>query len=134
VSHSLALALLFGLSVFFFTPRRQKDIALRAGVLAGAAYASHVLLDFVNVNEGTRGVPILWPLSDREFGINLHLMGYFHYSNRGLWSVMRWDNVSAVSRELLVVSSLVLLLLWRGRRSAYRLAAHTQEVPHKKVR
>jgi inner membrane protein len=117
VSHSLAFAVLFGLLVFFFTPRREKDIALRAGILAAAAYASHVILDLVSVNEGTRGVPMLWPLSDQQFGLKLHLLGYFHYSDRSIWSVIRWDNVSALSRELVVIGSLVLLLLWGERRS-----------------
>lgn len=132
-SHSLALAALFGLSVFFFTPRRQRDIALRAGLLAASAYASHVLLDMVSVNPGTRGVPILWPLSDHQFGLELYLLGYFRYSDRSIWSVIRWDNISALSRELVVIGSLVLLLLWRERRSTQRLAEYLPEVPHKKV-
>jgi membrane-bound metal-dependent hydrolase YbcI (DUF457 family) len=133
VSHSLALAVLFGLLVFFFTPRRQKDIALRAGIVAASAYASHIILDLVNVNPGTRGMPVLWPLSDQQFGINLHLMGYFYYSDRSIWSVIRWDNVPALSRELVVIGSLVLLLLWRERRSTQRLVARMPEVPHTKV-
>jgi membrane-bound metal-dependent hydrolase YbcI (DUF457 family) len=134
VSHSLALAVLFGLVVFFLTPWRQKAIARRAGILAASAYASHVVLDLVSVNPGTRGVPILWPLSDQQFGLELYLLGYFHYSDRGIWSVIRWDNVSAFSRELVVIGSLVLLLLWRERRSTQRLGAHVPEVPHTKVR
>jgi hypothetical protein len=79
-------------------------------------------------------VPILWPLSDQQFGLELHLLGYFHYSDHGIWSVIRWDNVSALSRELVVIGSLVLFLLWRERRSTQRFAAHVPEVPHKKVR
>jgi membrane-bound metal-dependent hydrolase YbcI (DUF457 family) len=134
VSHSLAPAALFGLLVFFFTPRRQKDIALRAGLLAASAYASHVILDLMSVNPGTRGVPILWPLSDHQFGLELYLLGYFRYSDRSIWSVFRWDNVSALSRELMVIGSLVLLLLWRERRSPQRLAKNLPEVPHKMVR
>jgi inner membrane protein len=122
ISHSLTSAVLFGALVFFFAERLQRDIAARAGMLAGLSYASHVILDFLSVNEGTRGVPILWPLSDQKFGLNLHLLGYFHYSNRGIWSVIRWDNAPALLRELLVIGSPVLLLLWRERRSAQRQA------------
>jgi len=127
MSHSLALALLFGLAVFFFTPRREKNLAAHAGILAAAAYASHVILDLVNVYEGTRGVPILWPLSDRKFGVNLHLLGYLHYSDSGIRDVIRWGNVSALARELVVLGSLVLLLLWRERRSSQRLANTCQK-------
>ena len=134
VSHSLALAVLFGLLIFFFSPRQKRDIALRAGILAASAYASHVILDLVSVNPGTRRVPMLWPLSAQQFGLELYLLGYFHYSDRGIWSVIRWDNISALSRELVVLGSLVLLLLWRERRSTLRLTAHIREVPHKKVR
>jgi membrane-bound metal-dependent hydrolase YbcI (DUF457 family) len=119
VSHSLALAVLFGLVVFFFIRGRHTEVAVRAGLLAAAAYASHVLLDLVGVNDGTRGVPIIWPLSDHQFGLNLQLLGYFHYGtlHPGIWSVIRWENVSALSRELLVIGSLPLLLFWRERRS-----------------
>jgi membrane-bound metal-dependent hydrolase YbcI (DUF457 family) len=134
ISHSLALAALFGLSVFFLIPRREKDIALRVGVLAALSYASHVILDLVSVNEGTRGVPILWPLSDQQFGLELHLLGYFRYSDRSIWSVIRWDNISALSRELIVTGGLVLFILWRERRSTQRLGKYLPEVPHKKVR
>ena len=109
-------------------------MALRAGILAASAYASHVVLDLVSVNQGTRGVPILWPLSAQKFGLNLYLLGYFHYSDLSIWGVIRWDNVSAFSRELVVMGSLVLLLRWRERRSTQDLAAHMREVPHKKVR
>jgi inner membrane protein len=116
ISHSLTFAVLFGALVFFLAERVQKDIAAQAAILAGLSYALHVILDFVAVNEGTRGVPILWPLSDQKFGISLHLLGYFHYSDRGIWSVIRWDNAPALLRELLVIGSPVLLLLWRERR------------------
>jgi inner membrane protein len=123
VSHSLAFAVLFGALAFFFVRRRQKDIALCVGILAASAYASHVLLDLVSVNEGARGVPILWPLSDQQFGFNLHLLGHFHYwsTYRGIWTVMRWDNLSTLSLELVVIGTPALFLLWRERRSTHRL-------------
>jgi membrane-bound metal-dependent hydrolase YbcI (DUF457 family) len=128
-SHSLAFAVLFGVIVFLFIRRRHKDIAVRIGLLAVAAYASHVLLDLVSVNEGARGVPILWPLSDHQFGFNLHLLGHFRYSDtyRGIWTVVRWDNVSALSRELVVIGSLVLLLFWLERRSTQQRAKRRSE-------
>jgi membrane-bound metal-dependent hydrolase YbcI (DUF457 family) len=128
-SHSLAFAVLFGVIVFLFIRRRHKDIAVRIGLLAAAAYASHVLLDLVSVNEGARGVPILWPLSDHQFGFNLHLLGHFRYSDtyRGIWTVIRWDNLSALSRELVVIGSLPLLLFWRARRSTQQRAKRMSE-------
>jgi inner membrane protein len=129
VSHSLAFAVLFGVLTFFLVPPRQKDIALRIAILAASAYASHVLLDLVSVSEGARGVPILWPLSDHRFGIDLRLLGHFHYSTtyRGIWTVIRWDNLPALSLELVATGTPALFLLWRERRLAQRLAKRTPE-------
>jgi membrane-bound metal-dependent hydrolase YbcI (DUF457 family) len=134
-SHSLAFAVLFGVIVFLFIRRRHKDIAVRIGLLAAAAYASHVLLDLVSVNEGARGVPILWPLSDHQFGFNLHLLGHFRYSDtyRGIWTVIRWDNLSALSRELVVIGSLPLLLFWRERRSTQPRAKRMSEASRERT-
>jgi membrane-bound metal-dependent hydrolase YbcI (DUF457 family) len=126
-SHSLAFAVLFGLLTFFFVRPRYKDLALRIGILAASAYASHVLLDLVSVSEGARGVPILWPLSDQQFGLDLQLLGHFHYSTtyRGIWTVIRWDNLPALSLELVMIGIPALFLLWRERRSTLRLVKPT---------
>jgi membrane-bound metal-dependent hydrolase YbcI (DUF457 family) len=120
VSHSLALAVAFGVLAFFFSWKHQKDLALRIGMLAALAYASHIFLDLISVNEGARGVPILWPASSHQFGFNLDLLGFFHYGpiSHGIWSVIRWDNVSAFSRELIVLGCVVMICLWRERRSS----------------
>jgi membrane-bound metal-dependent hydrolase YbcI (DUF457 family) len=117
VSHSPAFAVLFGVLTVLFVRRQQKDVAWHVGILAALAYASHVLLDLVSVSEGARGVPILWPLSGERFGINLHLLGHFQYwpSYRGIWTVLRWDNVSVLCRELAVIGGLTMFLLWRER-------------------
>ena len=119
ISHSLAFAVLFGVVVFFCLQSRRSDIAKRAAVLGGLSYASHITLDFLGTNEGTRGVPIFWPFSGELFGLNLGLFGYFYYADSGIWSVVRWDNVAALLRELLVIGSPVLLLLWWKRSSTH---------------
>gem|GEM_PF-798970 len=116
ISHSLTFAAFFGALVFILARRVHKDVAMQAAILAGLSYALHVILDFVGVNEGTRGVPILWPLSDQKFGLNLQLFGYFYYSDAGIWSVIRWDNISALLRESFLIGTPVLLLLWREHR------------------
>jgi inner membrane protein len=120
ISHSLTFAVIFGALVFLFAMRKSKAVAVRASVLATLSYASHIGLDFVGVNEGTRGVPVLWPLSDEKFGFGLNLFGYFRWGDirDGLGSIIRWDNVMPVVREFLLVGSLVLFLVWRERRSS----------------
>ena len=117
ISHSLTSAVMFGFFVFLMSRRRHGELAVLTGILAGSAYASHVILDLVSVNEGARGVPILWPLSDRYFGFNLGLLGFFRYGaiSEGIWSIVRWDNLSPLFRELIFVGSLVMVFLWKGR-------------------
>jgi inner membrane protein len=116
ISHSLIFAVLFAVLIFFFAKHAQKNNPARAAIIAGLCYASHVILDFVGTNEGTRGVPMLWPLSNEKFGLELGLLGHFLYSDSGIWSVIRWHNIWSVSREAVFIGSLALFFLWRDRR------------------
>jgi hypothetical protein len=120
ISHSLGYAVLFGTVVFLVLRYFQYgDIATRAALMGAFAYGFHAVLDAVSVNEGAKSVPLLWPLSSREFGINLHFFGHFHHDGLadGIWSVVRRENLPALARELSVMGApLLLLLLWRGRR------------------
>jgi membrane-bound metal-dependent hydrolase YbcI (DUF457 family) len=114
ISHSLGFALLFGILMLLAARRWVSGDAARVSLLAVFAYSSHVLLDLVNVNEGTRGVPLFWPLSTEQLGFSLHLFGRFRYRDLsdGTWSVARWDNLWPVACELAVLGTLV-LIVWR---------------------
>jgi inner membrane protein len=122
ISHSLTLAILFGVLVFLFVRPVDKAIAVRTSMLAAVAYASHVGLDFIGVNEGTRGVPIFWPLTDEKFGLSLNLFGHFRWGDirEGLGTIIRWENVVPILREIMICGTAVLLLLWRDRRSSWK--------------
>jgi hypothetical protein len=122
ISHSLAFAILFGVLVFLFVRRVDKAVAVRTSMLAAVAYASHVGLDFIGVNEGTRGVPIFWPLTDEKFGLSLNLFGHFRWGDirEGLGTIIRWENVVPILREIMICGTAVLLLLWRDRRSSWK--------------
>jgi hypothetical protein len=117
VSHSLAFAVLFGVLLFVLLRCcRQKTIATRAALLGTLAYGFHVALDALSADQA---VPIIWPLSNVKFGIDLNVFGVFHHDRlkQGIRSVVRWDNLPAVTRELAVLGIPVLLLfLWRERR------------------
>ena len=117
ISHSLGFALLFGTAVFLLLRYFQRsDIRTRAAVMAAFAYGFHAVLDVVSVGEGAKAVPLLWPLSAREFGINLDLFGHFHHDGLadGIWSVVRRENLPALAREITVMGIPVLLLqVWR---------------------
>jgi len=119
MSHSLTFAVFFAAAVFVLAEGPQKKIAVRAAILGGLGYTSHVILDFLGAKEGTRGVPIFWPLSDKPFGLDLGLLGSFYFRDSGIWSIIHWNNANAVLRELLVIGSPVLFLLWKEQRSKY---------------
>jgi inner membrane protein len=112
ISHSVVFALLFGGLVLVVARFLTSENAPHVSLLATLAYTSHVLLDLVSVNEGTRGVPLLWPLSDEELGFPLQVFGHFRYGDitEGIWSVVRWVNVGPLLRELAVLGALVIVL------------------------
>jgi inner membrane protein len=122
ISHSLTFAILFGVLVFLIVRGVDKAMALRTSMLAAFAYASHVGLDLIGVNEGTRGVPIFWPLTDEKFGLSLNLFGHFRWGDirEGLTTIIRWDNVVPVLREMVICGTVVLLLLWQDRRLSWK--------------
>jgi hypothetical protein len=128
ITHSIPFAAACGALVFAIASRMDRAVAVRASLLATLACISHVLLDFVSVSEGTRGVPVLWPLSDELFGISLHLFGHFRYGDitDGIWSVVRWVNVSPLLRELLILGGVLVALLWKRRQSGPLLGNHSQ--------
>jgi hypothetical protein len=116
VSHSLAFAVLFGSLAFAFLYRNwPKKIAWRAVLLGTVAYAFHIALDAVSTYDA---VPIMWPLSNVKTGTDLNLFGHFHHGGleQGIWSVVRWDNLPTVTRELATLGIPVLMLfLWKKR-------------------
>ena len=116
VSHSLAFAVVYGALVFLFLyGYGQKKVAARIALLGTFAYAVHVILDAVSA---FAAVPLMWPLWTVKIGIDLNFFGRFHHGGleRGIWSVLRWDNLPAVTRELTLLGVPVLLLFfWRER-------------------
>jgi membrane-bound metal-dependent hydrolase YbcI (DUF457 family) len=116
ISHSLAFAVIFGVLILVFAWRAGYAGPWQLAALATSTYALHVTLDFVSVTAG-RGVPLLWPVVDRELGINLALFGYFRYTDirDGIWSVVRPENVIPLVREFSILGGLVTALLWRER-------------------
>jgi hypothetical protein len=119
ISHSSGFAVLFGTAVFLMLRcSNHRDVAIRATLMASFAYGFHAVLDAVSVGEGAKAVPLLWPFSWQEFGINIGLFGHFHHDGLadGIWSVVVWGNLPALARELTVMGApLLLLLLWRAR-------------------
>jgi hypothetical protein len=113
MSHSVGAALLFGSAVFFSLRYFQRgDIAAHAAIMAALAYGFHVVLDGVSANDGAKAVPLLWPLAQQDFGINLGLLGHFHHDEfaDGIWSIACRQNLPALARELAVMGIPPLLI------------------------
>jgi membrane-bound metal-dependent hydrolase YbcI (DUF457 family) len=120
ISHSIGFAVIFGGLVFFLLRYfKRSEVASEAGLMAVMAYALHTALDAVSVNEGATPVPLLWPISRYEFGINLGLLGHFRHDEfiNGVWSIVRRDNLSALTREAIFLGIPLLVVYLRAAHS-----------------
>jgi membrane-bound metal-dependent hydrolase YbcI (DUF457 family) len=83
---------------------------LRAAILAGIAYASHLLLDWLGAdNAPPRGIQLLWPFSDRWLISDWDI---FRQTARQhfLTAPIIWQNVTAIAQELAILAPIVVLL------------------------
>jgi membrane-bound metal-dependent hydrolase YbcI (DUF457 family) len=114
VSHSLTAAVIVGSIAAAFTRHG------RFGLAAGAAYATHVLLDWLGTDTSPPvGIMALWPFSRAYYESRVHM---FHavsrrFPTRGFWV----QNTRALLRELLVLGPPAVLAGWRRLGQAARL-------------
>jgi membrane-bound metal-dependent hydrolase YbcI (DUF457 family) len=108
-SHSFAMAALVGLACALC---RRFDLGLPSGPAAAAAWATHVVLDYLGRdNSPPIGLMALWPLSADFFASPVPL---FYDIPRNWSAAAIRDNTIAVLFELAVLAPLA-LLCWRGR-------------------
>src|SRR5262245_38049701 len=107
-SHSLGAAVLVGVVAWLVTRGTGRRDPRTAFAIA-AAYASHVLLDWLGSD--TRppiGIPALWPISQAYYESSLHL---FAAVSRRYWLAEFWTyNLYALGRELLILGPIVIAL------------------------
>lgn len=107
--HSLGAAVIAGVVVWIVTRR------IRWGAAAAAAWASHVLLDWLGTD--TRppiGIMALWPISRAYFEAPLHL---FPAISRRYWLSEFWYyNAKAVLVEVAVLLPIASMIVWSVRR------------------
>jgi inner membrane protein len=101
-THSLLAALVFTLlaarlaSPFLGPPGRRTAIL-------GAAYLSHLALDWVTVDRTVpRGIPLLWPASGAAFLAPVQLFTDIHHGV-GWHAFVNWHNAGAVLSEAVLV-------------------------------
>ncbi len=108
-SHSVAAAAVFTLLAVPLTGRALGSPGRRAAILA-AAYASHLVLDWLTVDRTVpRGIPLLWPLSDAVFLAPVLVFTDIHHG--ASWQAfVNWHNVRAMATEAVGVGVPVALL------------------------
>jgi inner membrane protein len=110
-THSLAFALVVGLTLLFALGRRRA----RRAAAYGLAYATHALLDFVTTKE-SRGLELLWPFSDDRLG--LRWFGLSEIPSR----LPPAEVLKSLCIEFVLFAPLLLLVLWLRSRAATRSA------------
>jgi membrane-bound metal-dependent hydrolase YbcI (DUF457 family) len=108
-SHSIPFAIVFTLFCWLFLKSIRFKNAGRATAVLGAAYSSHLLLDYF-ADDGSRpyGIPLLWPFSNRHFIAPFDIFLSIH---RGEFSdLFSLHNVMAILIEVGVLAPIVLLL------------------------
>jgi hypothetical protein len=112
-THSLGAAVLAGLVVLAWTRGR----GVRLAVLVAAAWASHVLFDWLGSDTTPPiGVMALWPLSGDYYFAYVY---WFEAISRRTHLPNFWShNLYAVARELVMLAPLAALAAWwrRARR------------------
>ena len=117
-THSVGAAAIVGLTAFTIARQLGARHAGRLALACVAAYASHVLLDWLGSDSSPPiGVMALWPFSRAYYESDLHV---FMAISRRYYQGWRFvtQNVVAVSLELVIlVPSLALVWRFRGRRA-----------------
>ena len=112
-THSVGATVLVGALACLMSRRWRFSIAV------SAAYASHILLDWLGSDAAPPvGIMALWPLTREYYESSLHV---FYAISRRYWQPGFWTlNAKAVTRELLVLIPLTLTIGFvRSRRSQY---------------
>ncbi len=116
-SHSIGAALAVGTAVGILA-RLGGDSFLRAASKSGAAYASHLVLDYFG-KESADGLPLLWPLSDRRLAARRPIFRTI-YSKRDRFfaGLLSRRNLRKVVRETAIVVPFILVAGLFGRTAA----------------
>jgi membrane-bound metal-dependent hydrolase YbcI (DUF457 family) len=135
LSHSLAASLLFGAVAYVATRAARARGAGLFGVLMGAAYASHLILDMFSPDPlRFNGVPLFWPLSDQHFILPAQVFLDIRRDPAAdgfLASLWDMHNLHAILREILVMGAVVLVGRMVGRTLTSRPAGAPRPAPRR---
>lgn len=116
VSHTVLAAVAFGLAAGVCASLRGRDRFVPVALAFGAAYGSHLLLDWLTIDSRPpTGGRFLWPFSDAYFIAPVTFFTEIHIDGRTresfLRTVLAWPSVVVLARELVLVT--VVLGAWR---------------------
>ena len=123
VTHSIGAVLVVTIIAGVVTGQVTRRSAWRVALVCGAAYASHLLLDWLGVDGYfPYGLTLLWPFSDRFF-----ISGWDIFRQTARQHLFTWPvivvNLQAMAQEIALLAPIV-LALWLVRvKPAARLAA-----------
>lgn len=112
VSHSVLAAVAFGLLAGWVARRWRNEPFLPNAVAFGAAYASHLLVDWLTIDtRPPAGGQFLWPFSDAYYSSPIPIFGEIWIDgitrSGFLGTVLAWQTVVALTREAAVVLAIV---------------------------
>lgn len=112
-THTLGACLLILLAAMAITP--SSEPRLLTGAACGAAYASHLLLDWLGSDTSVPiGIMALWPFSSDFYQSSLEL---FLTTERRYWLPQFWSiNLAAAIREIGILVPIAAVVYWIRRR------------------
>jgi inner membrane protein len=129
VTHSVGATLLVMIIAAVVTGKVTGRIGWRVVLVLGAAHASHVLLDWLGVDElPPRGIQALWPFSHDWYISNWDI--FLPTERRNAWSAdSMLTNLRAVVGELALLGPIAVVawLATRKRRSPARTSARADQ-------
>jgi membrane-bound metal-dependent hydrolase YbcI (DUF457 family) len=114
-SHSIPFAICFTLLCWIILNCFRLRNAGKIAGLVGAAYSSHLVLDYF-ADDGSKpyGIPLLWPFTDRHFIAPINL---FYSIHRGEFSdIFSMHNLFGILIEFAVMAPITALLFWWARK------------------
>lgn len=86
VTHSFAAAAIFSIFTWLFFRWRARGISLNLSILVFLLYTSHVVLDFVTLDDSVPyGVPLFWPWSHDSYLSSWLLLPNVHHTRAPLF-------------------------------------------------
>ncbi len=116
-THSLgAAALVMAGALVLLVPRGGGGRAVLLSVALGAAYASHVLLDYLATDTTPPiGIMALWPFSHGYYLSDLHIFGGI---SRRIWLAVTWrEDFWSIAREIVILLPISAAIWWLRRPS-----------------